>query len=444
MKRRSFLKSSVAIAAAGVTIVPRHVLGGPEHTAPSEKLRLASIGIGGMGGTDLGNLAGGPVELVAMCDVNSHTLGSQGSHYKCKNLYADWRKLLDEQDSKIDAVNVATPDHMHAPITMSAIHRGKNVYCQKPLTHSIYEARQVALAAEKAKVATQMGIQIHSSIEYRMAVEILQAGVLGKIKEVHAWSDRPSWPQGHPRSSKSDKVPANLNWDLWLGVAPERPYIDGAYSPFNWRGVCDFGCGALGDMGCHIIDTPYTALKLTSPKSILVEGPGCTDDEHPSWEIIHYDFPGTQFTAGSTLPLVWYDGGHKPSEDLVPLDSGNHLGSNGSILIGEEGSMYLPHVGGPQLLPKEKFAGYKRPKLKGRSHWEQWIDACLGKGKTSAGFDFAGPLTETVLLGTLSAHFPGKKLEWNSAELKFNNSPEASALVHNKYRAGWEVDGLGV
>jgi len=369
-------------------------------------------------------------------------LHERGKNYDCKNLYSDWRRLLDEQESKIDGVHVATPDHMHAPITMSFIQRGKHVYCQKPLTHSIHEARQITLAAAKAKVVTQMGIQIHSSIEYRMAVEVLQAGAIGKIKEVHAWSDRPGWPQGHPRSNKSDKAPDYLNWDLWLGVAPQRPYIEGAYAPFRWRGVCDFGCGALGDMGCHIIDTPYTALKLTSPTSIRVEGPGCTNDEHPAWEIIHYDFPGTDYTAGSTLPLIWYDGGKKPDESLVPLGKDRHLGDGGSIILGEKGSIYLPHIGGPQLLPHDSFADFKRPKLEPRNHYTQWVEACLGKDTTSAGFDFAGPLTETVLLGTLAAHFPGKKLEWNSDEMTFKDCPEATALVRTKYRHGWEVEGM--
>ena len=267
--------------------------------------------------------------------------------------FADWRKLLDQVDKTIDAVSVSTPDHMHAPVSMSAIHRGKHVYCQKPLTHTIFEARQIAAAARKAKVVTQMGIQIHSSIEYRMATELIQAGAIGKIKEVHSWSDRPGWPQGGSRPKGRGPVPKELNWDLWLGVAPQRPFVEGAYAPFAWRGILDFGCGALGDMGCHIIDPPFTALKLTSPNVVWVEGPGCTDDMHPKWEVIHYEFPGTEYTAGKTLPLTWYDGQHKPDESLVPLGKDQHLPDNGSIFIGEKGSILLPHIGGPQLLPRE-------------------------------------------------------------------------------------------
>ncbi len=222
--------------------------------------------------------------------------------------FNDFRKLLDVLDKQIDAVSVSTPDHMHAPITMSAIHRGKHVYCQKPMTHSLYEARQIAAAAKKANVVTQMGIQIHSSIEYRMATMLIQAGAIGKIKEVHSWSDRPGWPQGGSRPQGSDPVPKDLDWDLWLGVAPERPFVAGAYVPFKWRGFLDFGCGALGDMGCHIIDPPFTALASTSPISVTAEGPGCTAEMFPTWETIRYEFPGTKYTAGKTVTLTWYDG----------------------------------------------------------------------------------------------------------------------------------------
>ncbi|MEI8373423.1 MAG: Gfo/Idh/MocA family oxidoreductase [Planctomycetota bacterium] len=441
MKRRTFLKTAAATA-LGVQIIPRHVLGGDGHTPPSEKLNLASIGVGGMGGSDIGSLAGGPINMVAVCDVHEGNRNAAAGRFPAAKTFADWRELLDQMDKQIDAVSVSTPDHMHAPISMSAIHRGKHVYCQKPLTHTIHEARQIAAAARKAKVVTQMGIQIHSTIEYRMATELIQAGAIGKIKEVHSWSDRPSWPQGSPRPKGQNPVPKGLNWDLWLGVAPQRPFIENAYAPFAWRGILDFGCGALGDMGCHIIDPPYTALKLTSPNVVWVEGPGCTDDMHPTWEILHYEFPGTEHTVGKTLNLTWYDGKHKPDESLVPLGKDQHLPSNGSIFIGEKGSILLPHIGGPQLLPREKFLDYKRPKLPGNNHYVQWVNACLGKDKTSANFDFAGPLTETVLLGVLAARFPGKQLQWDAANLKVTNLPEANQHVRLTYRKGWEVEGL--
>jgi len=293
--------------------------------------------------------------MIAVCDVDERNRSRAAQRFPGAKTFADWRELLDQMDKMIDAVSVSTPDHMHAPVSMSAIHRGKHVYCQKPLTHTIFEARQIAAAARKAKVVTQMGIQIHSSIEYRMATELIQAGAIGKIREVHSWSDRPGWPQGGSRPKGQGPVPKELNWDLWLGVAPQRPFVEGAYAPFAWRGILDFGCGALGDMGCHIIDPPFTALKLTSPNVVWVEGPGCTADMHPKWEVIHYEFPGTEYTAGKTLPLTWYDGQHKPDESLVPLGKDRHLPDNGSIFIGEQGSILLPHIGGPQLLPRETY-----------------------------------------------------------------------------------------
>jgi len=441
MKRRSFLKTAAATA-LGFQIIPRHVLGGDGHTPPSEKLRLASVGVGGMGGSDIGSLSEGPIEMVAVCDVHEGNLKAAANRFPGARQFDDWRNLLDQVDKSIDAVSVSTPDHMHAPISMSAIHRGKHVYCQKPLTHTIYEARQIAAAARKAKVVTQMGIQIHSSIEYRMATELIQAGAIGKIKAVHSWSDRPGWPQGRARPTGQSPVPKELNWDLWLGVAPQRSFVKEAYAPFAWRGILDFGCGALGDMGCHIIDPPFTALKLTSPNVVWVEGPGCTADMHPEWEIIHYEFPGTEFTASKTLPLTWYDGRHKPEESLVPLGKNQHLPDHGSIFIGEKGSILLPHVGGPQLLPRDEFAGYKRPRLPGRNHYVQWVNACLGKDKASANFDFAGPLTEMVLLGVLAARFPGEKLQWDAANLQVTNLPTANQHLRLTYRKGWEVQGL--
>ncbi len=445
MKRRNFLKTAAA-SALSIQIVPRHVLGGDGNVPPSERLNIASIGVGGQGGSDIGSLSNGPINMVGLCDVSEGNLAKAAGRFPGAKTFNDFRKLLDALDKQIDAVSVSTPDHMHAPITMSAIHRGKHVYCQKPMTHSLYEARQIAAAAKKANVVTQMGIQIHSSIEYRMATELIQAGAIGKIKEVHSWSDRPGWPQGGSRPDRSDPVPADLYWDLWLGVAPERPFVAGVYVPFKWRGFLDFGCGALGDMGCHIIDPPFTALALTSPISVTAEGPGCTAEMFPTWETIRYEFPGTKYTANKTVMLTWYDGkrpgANRPAESLVPLGKDRRLPDNGSIFIGEDGAMLLPHIGGPQLLPRENFLTYKYPKLKGQDHYVQWVNACLGKDKASANFDFAGPLTETVLLGVLAARYPGKRLEWDAANLRVANLPEANEHVRVAYRKGWEVEGL--
>jgi predicted dehydrogenase len=441
MKRRSFLKTAAATALS-LQIVPRHVLGGNGNVPPSERLNMASIGVGGMGAGDIGSFSAGPINMVGLCDVHEGNLAKAAERFPAAKTFTDFRRLLDALDKQIDAVSVSTPDHMHAPISMSAIRRGKHVYCQKPMAHTIYEARQIARAARKAKAVTQMGIQIHSRIEYRMATEILQAGAIGRIKEVHSWTDRPIWPQGGGRPQGSNPVPKELHWDLWLGVAPERPFVSDVYCPMKWRGFLDFGCGALGDMGCHIIDPPYTALKLTSPSAVTVDGPGCTAEMFPAQEVIHYEFPGTEHTVGKSITLHWYDGGRMPDAALVPLGKDQRLPEAGSIFIGENGYMLLPHYSGPQLLPREKFLDYKRPKLKGHDHYVQWINACLGKDKTSAGFDFSGPLTETVLLGVLAARYPGKRIEWDAAKLRVTNLPEANAHVRLAYRKGWEVEGL--
>ena len=366
MKRRSFLKS--AAAAATLSIVPRHVLGGNGNVPPSERLNMASIGVGGMGAGDIGSFANGPINMVGLCDVDEVILAAAAARFPAAKTFTDFRKLLDSLDKRIDAVSVTTPDHMHAAITMSAIRRGKHIYCQKPLTHTVYEARQITAAAEKAKVVTQMGIQIHSSIEYRMTTDLIQAGAIGRIKEVHSWSNRPSWPQGGGRPAGSSPVPKELHWDLWLGVAPERPFVAGVYEPNIWRGFLDFGDGALGDMGCHIIDPPFKSLKLTSPIAVTVEGPGCTKEMFPNWETIHYEFPGTEYTVDKTLMLHWYDGkrpkdgsANKPAESLVPLGKDQHLPEDGSIFIGESGSMLLPHVGGPRLLPRRNSSSTSVP-----------------------------------------------------------------------------------
>jgi hypothetical protein len=452
MKRRSFLRTAAATAVS-IQIVPRHVLGGVGTVPPSEKLNIASIGVGGMGASDIGSLANGPINMVGLCDVQEGNLNRMSERFPAAKKFNDFRKLFDALDKQIDAVSVSTPDHMHAPITMTAIHHGKHVYCQKPMAHTIYEARQITAAAKKANLVTQMGIQIHSNIEYRMATILIQEGAIGKIKEVHSWSNRPGWPQGGDRPKGSNPVPKDLHWDLWLGVAPERPFVAGVYEPFKWRGFLDFGCGALGDMGCHIIDPPFTSLALTSPISVEASGPGCTAEMFPKWETIRYEFPGTKYTADKTVTLTWHDGkrpmdgsndlvANQPAESLIPLDKDRHLPDGGSIFIGEEGCILLPHVGGPQLLPREKFQAYKRPKLKGQDHYVQWVNACLGKDKTSANFDFSGPLTETVLLGVLAARYPGKRLEWDAANMKVTNLADANEHLRIAYRKGWEVEGL--
>ncbi len=447
--RRSFLKSTAASSLSIPFIMSgmsSSVLGKRKKISPNGRLQHASIGVNGMGWSDLNAINGsGKVDIVAICDIDENNLNRAAKRFPHARKYRDWRELLEKEQDKIDSVNVTTPDHMHAPIAMSAVRRGKNVYCQKPLTHEVYECRQLTLAARKAGVVTQMGIQIHSRIEYRMAVKIIQDGVIGKIKEWHSWCNAPSWPQAMNRPAGSDPVPANIAWDLWLGVAPERPYKQGVYLPFKWRGWQDFGGGALGDFGCHIFDPPFTALEISNPLSIQAEVSGTYKETWPKWEVIHYEFAGSKYTAGKTIKATWSDGGKKPGKKYLEMMGMSKFprGYGGSIIIGTEGVMLLPHIGGPQLFPKAKFKHYRRPRLGPQDHYHQWVDACLGHGKTSAGFDYSGPLAEAVLLGNIANRVPGKKLLWDRQALRFTNSPEATNLVRRNYRSGWHIKGLG-
>jgi predicted dehydrogenase len=408
------------------------------------------VGVGGKGAGDIAETSKGQ-NVVAICDVDENTLDAAAKKYSGAKRYTDWRKLLEQKD--IDAVTVSTTDHMHAPIAMSAMQLGKHVYVQKPLTHTIYEARQLREAAHRYQVIGQMGNQGHSGPGYRTLVKWVQDGVIGRVREAHAWSNRPIWPQGMARPSGSDPVPAHLHWDEWLGVAPFRPFVAGAedakgkrnrgpYHPFNWRGFVDFGTGALGDMGCHIMDPIVWSLDLRAPLMVWSEGPECNGETFPSWEIIHYEFPQSAFTAGPTVRMTWYDGGKKPARELFPLPAEAKITDNGCLLIGDKGTLLCEHGAMPQILPQEKGKSLKLATVAGDDHYMQWTNACKGTSKATSHFDYAGPLTETVLLGTIAVRFPGEKLVWNSDKLKFDNSRAASELVHIKYRKGWKVKGL--
>jgi predicted dehydrogenase len=406
-------------------------------------LRHATFGASGMAGADVNSLSGAKfLKIVAIADVDRNRGEGLKKRFPEANVYQDWRELLDKEQKNIDSVNVSTPDHMHAPIAMGAIQLGKHVYGQKPLTHDIYEARQLTLAAREKKVVTQMGIQIHSAIEYRMAVKFVQDGAIGKIKEVHSWSNK-KWGDPSPRPERNDPVPAGFNWDLWLGVAADRPYINGQYyHPGNWRKRLDFGTGTFGDMGCHIYDPVFKALDLSAPNSLRSEGPTPNAHNWANNAKIEYVFPGTQYTEGKTVKVTWYDGDQKPSADVKALLEGDRLPDQGSIFIGTKGVMLLPHVAKPQLYPDATFRDFPRPSLPGQDHWKQFAEACLGNGTTAAGFDYSGPLTETVLLGGVATRFPSATLQWDAANLKFTNLAEANQWVRRTYRKGWEVAGL--
>lgn len=448
ISRRRFLAKTTA-AMATVTILPSGLL----KAAPNDKPNLAAVGVGGKGWSDIHETSkGGAAHVIAFCDVDrgggrgkrraSGGFAAAAERWPHARRYTDWRELLDKEGSRLDGITISTPDHMHAPITMSALLRGIATYTQKPLTRTLHEARQLTLAARKAGVATQMGNQGHSGVGYRTLVHLIQEGAIGRVQEAHAWSNRPIWPQGLDRPEGSSPIPETLAWDLWLGVAPKRPYVEGAYHPFAWRGWYDFGAGALGDMGCHILDPIVWALELPAPTSVRYEGPPPKPESYPAWEIIHYAFPPTKYTAGGPISVRWYDGNKLPPAERVPLPPGEKLPDNGCLLIGEKGVLLCPHGGLPRLLPQATFADYPLPPLEPVDHYLQWTRAIRGEGRTTSHFDYAGPLTEIVLLGTVAARFPDQPLEWDSANLRFTNVPQANDYVQQPYRKGWEVSGL--
>ncbi len=435
--RRSFLQTSIA-AGAAFPLMSQSIV----RAAPNSKLNVAAVGVGGKGWSDLVSVAASPyVNIVALCDIDEtkNHLGRAAEKYPDAKCFTDWRKVLEQ--SGIDAVIVSTPDHMHAPISLAAMALGKHVYCQKPLTHTVFEARAMTNAAAKSGVVTQMGNQIHSHSAYRTATKLVHDGVIGKVKEVHSWqSGNPSWRQWKDRPAGSDPIPAGVHWDNWLGVAPERPFKTNVYHAFNWRDWKDFGTGQLGDFGCHILDPVFTSLKLTAPTSLTAQAPPINNEVWPDRTTVKYVFPGTQYTAGQTINVTWYDGvGVKPSLETLGLAEDTKLPGAGSALIGEKGVLIIPHVAMPQLYPADKFAEFKIEAVPAVDHYTGWADACRGEGKTTSLFSYSGPLTETVLLGTIAAHFPEQKLNWDAKGLKFTNLAAANEKLTKQYRRGWEI-----
>jgi predicted dehydrogenase len=430
--RRSLLKL-LGTSAASAPFVSSNLFA-QETTKP---LRHASFGAGGMAWSDLTQIAECKnVEIVAICDVDLTQTVDARKQFPNARIYQDWRELLDKEANNIDSVNVSTPDHMHAPISMRAMQMGKHVYGQKPLAHNLHEVRQMTELATKSKVVTQMGIQIHSSAYYRIAARLIQDHAIGKIKEVHSWSSK-TWGDPLARPDVSDPVPAKFNWDLWLGVCSERPFIGGEYyHPGNWRKRLDFGTGTLGDMGCHIMDPVFEGLGLGGPVSVRSEGPA---PNQWNWAIdskVIYTFDGTPMTEGKSLQVTWYDGAARPPAEVIALLEGKELPDQGSIFIGTDGVILLPHPSLPELFPKEKFKGYQLPRVKGLNHWEQFVEACRGNGETTASFAYAGPLTEAILLGGVASRFPQTTLAWNYRDLKFDLA-EANPFVREEYRKGW-------
>ena len=432
--RRTFLKASAA-ALAFPAIIPSRAFGA------NERIAVACIGAGGKGEVDVEGAAAGGGTIAFLCDVDASRAENMFKKYPDAKQYKDFREMLQKEQKNIDAVTVSTPDHTHAPAALMAMGMGKHVYCQKPLTHTVHEARLMAQVAKAKKLATQMGNQGHSDEGLRRNVELVRAGVLGKVREAHVWTDRPIWPQGLHRPEGEDPVPPTLDWDLWLGPAPLRPFKGNqTYVPFNWRGWWDFGTGALGDMACHCMDLVFFALQPGAPTSVEAQSSGGTDASAPDWSIIRYQFP--------SLTMTWYDGKKLPPNELV---KGRKLASNGVLLVGDQDTLYVPSYWGlGDLVSGAKMDDYKDvpqslPRARLRfddGHYAEWIDAIKGGAAPMSNFVYySGPLTEAVLLGNVALR-AGGRIEWDPMGLKVTNSSDANRLIRKQYRKGWQIEGL--
>lgn len=432
--RRRFLQTSLA-ASAGL-MLPRAT----SAQSPNQTLNLASVGVGGKGWSDLNSsAAGNNVRVVALCDVDANNLSRAAKAFPAASNFADYRKMLDDMASDIDAVLVSTPDHMHAPIALAAMAAGKHVHVQKPLANNLSDLRLMQqLAAGNPELQTQMGTQIHSDQAYRTAVRMVKEGAIGKVSAGHLWVSK-SWagPQ-EGRPDKTDPVPEHLDWELWLGAAPERPYVNKIYHPASWRAWKDFGAGTLGDMGCHICDPVFSALDLPAPRSITSRGLEHYEETFASQGNVEYEFDGTEFTT-DTVRLLWTDGIRPGKSEALrsALPDDVELPGAGSYLIGEKGVMILPHVEMPTFYADGKPMEIEVKSAGSRNHYTEFTDACQDLGETSTPFSFSCRVTEAVLTGVVAGNFKDHKLAWNSAKLTFDHEP-ATDQVRREYRAGWE------
>ncbi len=470
--RRDFLKTSAAIG-AGFWVAGRSAAVFAQPRSANEKINIACIGTGGMGGGDTDSVSS--QNIVALCDVRPSALEGKAKNHPKAKTFADFRKMFDEMEKEIDAVTISTPDHTHAIAAMWAMQRGKHVFVQKPLTHDAFEARMLTEAARKYKVCSQMGNQGTSSDGLRTAVEVIWSGVIGPVREVHVWTNRPVWPQGTgailglpgvrhalhgeaglKEGEKAAPEPKDVDWDLWLGTAPFRPYQP-QYQPFNWRGWWDYGTGALGDMACHTANMAFMACKLGYPTSLEAEVSEFNPETFPMWSVVRYEFPEREGLP--PLKWTWYDGGKdKPgwvNRKLKELAHGMNISDSGSLLIGEKGTLYSPNDYGERFylifgdekpigeLPDDKLfkaPSQVLPRAHGK-HKEEWFAAIReGNPKLAlSNFDYAGPLTETVVLGCIAQRFAGRKIEWDGPNMKITNIKEANQYLKREYRKGWEL-----
>lgn len=447
MQRRKFIQGSTVLAAAA--LLPACAT--QARNTNKDRLRTAHIGVGYQGMEDMKAISShASVDVVALCDVDAAALAAAKALHPNAKTFTDYRTMMSEMGGDIDAVLVATPDHTHAPASLLAMGMDKPVYCQKPLTHHVSEAREMARVARERKLVTQMGIQVHSFYDYRMGTELIRSGIIGKVSTVRAWSPK-NWGYDGPAPDYTDPVPETLDWNLWLGTAPERPYVDGRYHPSNWRQIMDYGCGTLGDMGVHIFDTPYNALELDVPLTIVNECRPPTGYGFPEHNVVTYEFPGTEYTA-ERLKWIWSDGPGAPDANPeLSLPDGDELPDQGAVFIGEKGRLLLPHfMQEPRLIVDGKYQDIGAQIAKAASnlelgepirnyasespkHYHQFVDACLGKDTTSAPFSYASRLTEVILLGVIAGRFPGQTLHWDAKTARFAED-EANQYLAGDYR----------
>lgn len=461
--RRSFLKLAAANAAlvVGASATARGFaqVGNGANAMKNGKLNVAFIGVSGKGSSNVTEVAGhDSVHAIAMCDVDRNHLAGVKAKFPEAKQFTDYRELFDALGDQIDAVVVSTPDHTHAPASMMALNRGKHVYCEKPLTHDVYEARQLAaISAKNPSLSTQMGTQNIALENKRQAIAImsdpdLRKKTVGTVRAIYGWSDRPAgwWPQGIAKPEKSDPIPDHLEWDLWLGTAPKREYVDGMYAHFNWRGVFDFGCGALGDMACHILDVPYYGLDLGHATSVVSHCEDATDDRFPNHQQVIVIYPASDASGGQDIPLYWSDGGLIPHFKATRIAPEFDATENATVIVGDRGSLHVAHPEGMPRLFVEKDGGFIEeditsmlPRFEPRNHYHHWVDVALGKEKeTQCRFTVSGPMTEGLCLGSIAARFPHKTLIWNAEAMKFENDSDATSLVRRTYRKGFEVENL--
>jgi len=446
LTRRKFIKATAV--ASGFMIVPRHVLGGPAYVAPSDKINIAAVGVNGKGKTDIRMVA--HENIYALCDIDDRKMAGTleedwTSPFRDKaKKYRDYREMLDNEP-EIDAVLISTPDHMHAPIATHAMSLGKHLYVQKPLTHSVAEARLLAKLARETYVVTQMGNQGHAEEGARLINEWVADGVLGTVSEIHCWTNRPVWPQGIARPEGSDLVPAHMDWDLWLGAAPHRPYLERRYHAFNWRGWRDFGTGVVGDMGAHIIDHPYWALDLDLPTRVSASSTqwGKGMESFPVGSKIHFEFPAKGNRPA--LKMTWYDGGLLPERPDL-LENGRQMGDNdgGVLIVGDKNTLMHGVYGrDPCLIPETKHLAYNKPAptmARSPGIYQEWIDAIKDRSKlTTSSFEYSGRLTETMLLGNVALLRAGEHgvLEYDKDKMRFTNDDAANAHLDKVYREGF-------